>query len=109
MATIHATRKDPDNRLYLETIGILNAVRNLRTARASWIADAIRAHGWHGPLTSGCEQTHWPDDVKDRLRTNAREIGRGLDDAMKVWQSSGRRLHTFRAMLPAYQVEGSRY
>lgn len=94
-----------------DAIGILRAVRNLRRTRATLIQSAIEVHGWKGPLISGIEQDHWPAEIKDYLRTNAREISKGLDDAMTCWRKSGKRHHTFLRELHSgkYNVEGSRY
>jgi hypothetical protein len=93
----------------LEALGCLGAARTLRQTRASWVRDAIKAYEWRGPLTSGVEQEHWPDDVKDRLRTNAREIASAIDDAVKLWRKAGKRLFTFRRTAAEYRVDGSRY
>lgn len=103
------TARDTNGQLLHESLGCLGALRNLRLTRASWVQEAIKAHGWQGPLISGVEQDHWPAEVKDRLRQNAREITQAADDAMRLWLRSGRRLHTFRNLLPLYHVEGSRY
>lgn len=107
--SLKPTRRDPDNSISLQAIGCLGAARNLRLTRASWIQDAISQYGWTGPLISGCEQGHWPEDVKDRLRTNAREISAAHDDAFKLWRKAGRQFATLRGMLFAYTVDGSRY
>jgi hypothetical protein len=103
------TKRDPDGTMYLETLGILRAARNLRLTRRAEIDTAVERYGWTGPIISGCEQDHWPEEVKDRLRTNAREIGQAISDAAKVWRDSGRRITTLRALLPGYRVDGIRY
>lgn len=71
--------------------------------------DAYAQYGAQGPLTSGVEQTHWPDELKDRLRANAREIGQAVADAMTLWHKAGKRQHTFRREAQKYHVDGSRY
>jgi hypothetical protein len=63
----------------LQAIGCLRSARNLRTTRASWVQEAYAQHGERGPLMSGIEQAHFPEDVKDLLRTNAREISKDLE------------------------------
>lgn len=103
------TRKDPANQHTLEALGCLEAARNLRKTRASWISEACAKHGWLGPLTSGCEQTHWPEELKDRLRANARAITKAHDDAFACWRKAGRQHATLRARLDDYRVPGSRY
>jgi hypothetical protein len=87
----------------------LEDVRVLRIGRASAVATAIENHGWHGPLISGVEQDHWPADVKDALRRNARAISRAMDNANNEWRKAGKRQHTFNRLLADYRVEGSRY
>lgn len=103
------TRKDPANQHTLEALSCLGAARNLRTTRASWVREAYAKYGDRGPLTSGCEQEHWPEELKDRLRANAREIGQAVMDAFACWRQAGRQHDTLRALLDDYHVDGSRY
>ena len=62
---VTTTAKDTDGTLALETVGILTAAYNLRRSRRAMIDDATARYGWTGPCISGCEEDHWPDDVKD--------------------------------------------
>ena len=107
--TFRPTRKDPTLELTVSALGCLAAAKALRMRRASWIEEAIKAYAWIGTLTSGCEQTHWPDEVKDRLRTNARAIGQAVEDAYTCWRKAGRQLSTLRPIAATYRTEGSRY
>lgn len=103
------TRKDPSNQITLEALGCLAAARNLRVTRVSWVKGAYALHGERGPLTSGCEQTHWPEELKDRLRANCREITKATEDAFVCWRQAGRQASTLRAILHDYHVDGTRY
>lgn len=87
----------------------LEGVKRLRTARARFVRAAFRNHGDHGALISGVERDHFPDEVKDLLRKNARAITEGMDQAQACWRASGKRLHTFRRVIANYRVDGSRY
>lgn len=42
---------------------------------------ALAAYGDHGPLVSGCCRSHFPETVKDELRTLARLVGSYCDAA----------------------------
>lgn len=42
-------------------------------------ASALNAYGDHGPLISGCVREHFPADVKDELRSWAKEVGKQSD------------------------------
>jgi hypothetical protein len=92
-----------------EAIGCLGAAKALRQTRASWVRDAFQQYGDQGSLISGIEREHWPEELKDRLRTNAREIGQAVADAYKCWRKAGRRVHTLRRIAENYRIEGSRY
>lgn len=89
--------------------GCLGAARNLRLTRLSRLTDAIREHGWHGPLISGVEQEHWPTELKDRLRANARAIGDAISDARKCWDRAGFRHARWLSVAETYRVDGIRY
>lgn len=108
MQKLKPTKRDPDNKLTLEALGCLGAAKALRTTRASWVSEAYKAYGVKGPLTSGVEQEHWPEELKDRLRTNAREIGQAVEDAFKIWRRAGRR-GSLKNIACEYHVDGSRY
>ena len=43
---------------------------------------ALAEHGGHGPLVSGCVRSHFPESVKDSLRSLARQVGAHDDAAM---------------------------
>jgi hypothetical protein len=92
-----------------QALGCLGAARNLRMTRASWVQEAYRLYGDRGPLISGVEQDHWPADVKDRLRTNARAIGQAVEDAYTLWRKAGKRAFTLQRIAADYRVDGSRY
>jgi hypothetical protein len=106
---IVSTQRDPMCNKQTEALRALKLAHTLRTERFGVIENATELYGWMGALISGVEQDHWPTPVKDELRDNAREISQALDDAMKLWLASGRRIRTFRQLLPAYRVEGVRY
>lgn len=103
------TKRDPNGQHTLEALGCLEAAKDLRKLRATMVQDAMTIYDWKGPLTSGCEQTHWPEEIKDLLRVNAQAIRLSTDHALKCWRQAGRRNETLRAILPQYHVEGSRY
>lgn len=103
------TRRDPDGVLTNQALGCLGAAKALRTTRASWVREAYAAYGDQGPLISGIERDHWPAELKDRLRVNARAITQAMDDAYKIWRQAGRRVETIRALQNDYRVDGSRY
>jgi hypothetical protein len=93
----------------LDALGCLGAARNLRITRASWLREAFATYGDQGSLISGIEREHFPEELKDRLRTNARAIATAVDDAFVCWRKAGRRTATLRRELDKYRVDGSRY
>ena len=60
-------------------------------------ADALAQFGAHGPLISGCVRDHFPESVKDKLRTLARDVTR-FSDAAYAARPSRVRLATMRAL-----------
>jgi hypothetical protein len=50
-------------------------------AHSRLVARAEKQYGDHGPVISGIQREHFPDAVKDQLRTLARDVTRYLDAA----------------------------
>lgn len=50
-------------------------------AHSRLAAIALATYGDHGPDISGCVRTHFPEPVKDTLRTLARDCGYHTDAA----------------------------
>jgi len=56
----------------------------LSRAHSALAGDALRTHGGHGPQISGCVREHFPEPVKDALRTLARAVGAASDAAWRA-------------------------
>ena len=59
---------------------------------------ALATYGDHGPLTSGCIRTHFPEPVKDVLRRLCHGSTEAFDRSIAHWQAAGRQCKTWRAM-----------
>jgi hypothetical protein len=103
------TRRDPEGTFTRSALEALQHAYNLRSKRAERVTALYHQHGALTPLTSGCEQTHFPEDEKDWLRANARYIAETVDYAIARWKSAGRRLDTLRPFIQQARHEGSRY
>lgn len=95
--TLHPTRRDADNSWTAQAFAALLAAQRLRQSYAERLQWAISEYGdITGPPISGCYGEHFPDTVKDALRTRAREIGCATDRAVVCWRRSGRKLRTLQ-------------
>lgn len=81
--------------------------RHPYTPDATGVRDGctVCGQGPHSPaLISGICADHFPNPVKDALRTYARLIGEHTDQAWRLWQRAGRRPYeTLRPMLQDYR------
>lgn len=70
---------------------------------------ALALYGDHGPLVSGCVRSHFPEPVKDRLRSLARQVSRASAQAFDA-RPPRVRLATMRKLGRAVAAEqGSGY
>ena len=90
-------------------IALLAEAKMLRQIRAQHLRVIFAVHGDQGSLISGVERDHFPEPIKDMLRSNARAIGAAIEDSLIFWRMAGRRRSTWRPLAEAARVEGSRY
>ena len=105
---MRATRQDRQQ-AEARAIALLAEAKTLRQIRAQRLRVIFAAHGDQGSLISGIERDHFPEPIKDMLRSNARAIGVAVEDSLIFWRMAGRRRSTWRPLAEAARVDGSRY
>lgn len=60
------------------------------------VSAALDTYGDHGTLISGCVQDHFPEVVKDTLRTLAYRASKEFSRSLTHWYAAGRRSSTWR-------------
>ena len=68
---------------------------------------AILSHGDLPPgksAISGIYAEHFPESIKNDLRTYAHNIGVQIEQAYALWRKAGRRMHTLRPFADAARV-----
>lgn len=101
-AALHlpATRRDPSNIATGETFTWLVMAQRARQSwetRRQW---AVNTYGdVSGNPTSGCYGPHFPAEVKNRLRFEARSIGLLETEACRHWRKAGRKQFTLKPYL----------
>jgi hypothetical protein len=62
---------------------VTSEIRNNLTTKGQEI------YGEHGPWIAGGFQEHWPDEVKDTIRTHAKAFGDLLTRSYMCWMKAG--------------------
>lgn len=82
----------------LASLAYLQCARDTDRMYASAVDRALSAYGDHGSLVSGVVRAHFPDPVKDDLRTLARLATRYRDQSLAHWRAAGRSARTWRRL-----------
>ncbi len=83
---------------YQEALDALQQARAIDSAYQEAVQDALRTYGSQGSLISGIVRDHFPDEVKDLLRSRARALTYHRDRSVAHWQAAGKRLQTWRQL-----------
>jgi hypothetical protein len=81
-----------------EALYAIQSARILRTAYYDLVAQAESIYGDHGQLISGVIRDHFPDTVKDTLRSLCRQISRESDRSLAHWYAARKAFHTWIAL-----------
>lgn len=76
---------------------LMAAGKECADLRSAVIDAALEEYGSHGSLISGCVREHFPELVKDRLRSLAVAQNDAFDRSLAHWRKAGRRAETWRA------------
>jgi hypothetical protein len=64
-----------------------------RLYRLIWREEAKLGDDPFSPRISGGFREHWPESIKNELRTGWRKVNSLRDDAVRHWKASGKRTH----------------